>query len=196
VSSWRKRSRTDRNQSSGDCASSQQIDRFADKYGLLRIKRVGIFNHPPTSNSRVPHDERGLSLTIGCPLALFNQFAESRAMTRRDFLSLARQWIGDIKRRLHGPYFCVRKYGQQYHHCQARAFAGEDAVYYGTKLRGASNHKAKKTFCFEPVVWNGWADQVQVMPDRDQGGDDGIPALPSLRCLPSKRPFQLRQRSR
>ena len=31
-----------------------------------------------------------------------------------------------------------------------------------------------------PVVWNGWTDQVRVMPDRDQGGDDGIPALPSL----------------
>ena len=33
---------------------------------------------------------------------------------------------------------------------QARASAGEDAVYYGTKLRGASNQKAKKTFGFEP----------------------------------------------
>ena len=32
----------------------------------------------------------------------------------------------------------------------ARASAGEDAVYYGTKLRGASNQKAKKTFGFEP----------------------------------------------
>jgi 2-alkyl-3-oxoalkanoate reductase len=31
---------------------------------------------------------------------------------------------------------------------QARASAGEDAVYYGTKLRGASNQKAKKTFGF------------------------------------------------
>jgi len=28
--------------------------------------------------------------------------------------------------------------------------AGEDAVYYGTKLRGASNQKAKRTFGFEP----------------------------------------------
>ena len=27
---------------------------------------------------------------------------------------------------------------------------GEDAVYYGTKLRGASNQKAKRTFGFEP----------------------------------------------
>ncbi len=33
---------------------------------------------------------------------------------------------------------------------QARASAGEDAVYYATKLRGASNQKAKKTFGFEP----------------------------------------------
>jgi 2-alkyl-3-oxoalkanoate reductase len=33
---------------------------------------------------------------------------------------------------------------------QARASAGEDAVYYGTKLRGASNQKAKKTFGFNP----------------------------------------------
>lgn len=33
---------------------------------------------------------------------------------------------------------------------QARASAGEDSVYYGTKLRGASNQKAKKTFGFEP----------------------------------------------
>jgi nucleoside-diphosphate-sugar epimerase len=27
---------------------------------------------------------------------------------------------------------------------------GEDAVYYGTKLRGASNEKAKRTFAFRP----------------------------------------------
>jgi 2-alkyl-3-oxoalkanoate reductase len=33
---------------------------------------------------------------------------------------------------------------------QARAAAGEDAVYYGTKLRGASNTKAKKTLRFTP----------------------------------------------
>jgi len=33
---------------------------------------------------------------------------------------------------------------------QARAAAGEDAVYYYTKLRGASNEKAKRTFGFEP----------------------------------------------
>ena len=33
---------------------------------------------------------------------------------------------------------------------QARAAAGEDAVYYGTKLRGASNAKAKRTFGFRP----------------------------------------------
>src|SRR5262245_26354259 len=33
---------------------------------------------------------------------------------------------------------------------QARASAGEDVVYYGTRLRGASNQKAKKTFRFEP----------------------------------------------
>jgi nucleoside-diphosphate-sugar epimerase len=32
---------------------------------------------------------------------------------------------------------------------QARA-AGEDAVYYGTKLSGASNEKAKRTFGFRP----------------------------------------------
>jgi nucleoside-diphosphate-sugar epimerase len=33
---------------------------------------------------------------------------------------------------------------------QARAAAGEDAIYYGTKLRGASNGKAKKAFGFTP----------------------------------------------
>jgi 2-alkyl-3-oxoalkanoate reductase len=40
---------------------------------------------------------------------------------------------------------------------QARASAGEDAVYYGTKLRGASNRKAKETFGFEPrrLEWLG-----------------------------------------
>jgi nucleoside-diphosphate-sugar epimerase len=40
---------------------------------------------------------------------------------------------------------------------QARASAGEDAVYYGTKLRGASNRKARNTFGFEPrrLEWLG-----------------------------------------
>jgi nucleoside-diphosphate-sugar epimerase len=40
---------------------------------------------------------------------------------------------------------------------QARASAGEDAVYYGTKLRGASNRKAKRTIGFEPrrLEWLG-----------------------------------------
>ena len=40
---------------------------------------------------------------------------------------------------------------------QARASAGEDAVYYGTKLRGASNEKVKETFGFEPrrLEWLG-----------------------------------------
>lgn len=33
---------------------------------------------------------------------------------------------------------------------QAREAAGEDAVYYGTKLEGASNEKAKRTFAFSP----------------------------------------------
>lgn len=33
---------------------------------------------------------------------------------------------------------------------EAREVAGEDAVYYGTKLSGASNNKAKKTFNFKP----------------------------------------------
>lgn len=33
---------------------------------------------------------------------------------------------------------------------QARAAVGEDAVYYYTKLRGASNEKAKRTFGFKP----------------------------------------------
>jgi 2-alkyl-3-oxoalkanoate reductase len=33
---------------------------------------------------------------------------------------------------------------------QARVAAGEDAVYYGTKLGGASNEKAKRTFAFSP----------------------------------------------
>jgi nucleoside-diphosphate-sugar epimerase len=40
---------------------------------------------------------------------------------------------------------------------QARASDGEDAVYYGTKLRGASNQKAKKTLGFAPrrLEWLG-----------------------------------------
>ena len=33
---------------------------------------------------------------------------------------------------------------------EAREVVGDDAVYYGTKLRGASNGKAKKTFNFSP----------------------------------------------
>jgi nucleoside-diphosphate-sugar epimerase len=33
---------------------------------------------------------------------------------------------------------------------EARATAGDDAVYYGTRLRGASNAKAKKAFGFAP----------------------------------------------
>jgi len=33
---------------------------------------------------------------------------------------------------------------------EAREIAGEDAVYDGTKLIGASNDKAKKTFTFKP----------------------------------------------
>jgi nucleoside-diphosphate-sugar epimerase len=38
---------------------------------------------------------------------------------------------------------------------EARAALGEDAVYYGTRLRGASNAKAKKAFGFSPrrLVW-------------------------------------------
>jgi nucleoside-diphosphate-sugar epimerase len=40
---------------------------------------------------------------------------------------------------------------------RARSSAGEDAVYYGTKLRGASNQKAKETFGFKPrrLEWLG-----------------------------------------
>ena len=33
---------------------------------------------------------------------------------------------------------------------EARQTAGEDAVYYGTRLRGASNEKAKRAFGFRP----------------------------------------------
>ena len=33
---------------------------------------------------------------------------------------------------------------------QALAAAGEDAVYYGTRLRGASNARAKRVFGFRP----------------------------------------------
>jgi hypothetical protein len=33
---------------------------------------------------------------------------------------------------------------------EARAAAGEDAVYYGTWLRGASNAKAKRAFGYAP----------------------------------------------
>jgi len=32
----------------------------------------------------------------------------------------------------------------------ARQFAGEVAVYYGTKLSGASNHQAKRLLNFKP----------------------------------------------
>jgi len=39
----------------------------------------------------------------------------------------------------------------------ARAAFGEDAVYYGTRLRGASNAKAKRTFGFAPQRL-GWLD--------------------------------------
>ena len=37
----------------------------------------------------------------------------------------------------------------------ARETAGEDAVYYGTKLRGSTNLKAKKTLNFRPrkLLW-------------------------------------------
>jgi hypothetical protein len=40
---------------------------------------------------------------------------------------------------------------------EARKTVGEDAVYYGTKLRGASNAKAKKTCNFTPrrLEWLG-----------------------------------------
>jgi len=40
---------------------------------------------------------------------------------------------------------------------EAQASAGDDGVYYGTKLRGASNQKAKKTFGFQPrrLEWLG-----------------------------------------
>jgi nucleoside-diphosphate-sugar epimerase len=40
---------------------------------------------------------------------------------------------------------------------ESRQTAGEDAVYYGTKLRGASNAKAKRTFGFAPrrLEWLG-----------------------------------------
>jgi nucleoside-diphosphate-sugar epimerase len=41
---------------------------------------------------------------------------------------------------------------------KARASAGEDAVYYGTRLRGASNQKAKRTFGFRPRRL-GWLDR-------------------------------------
>jgi nucleoside-diphosphate-sugar epimerase len=41
---------------------------------------------------------------------------------------------------------------------QALATVGEDIVYYGTKLRGASNQKAKKTFGFKPRRLE-WLDQ-------------------------------------
>jgi hypothetical protein len=33
---------------------------------------------------------------------------------------------------------------------QARAAAGEDAIYYGTKVRGASNARARKALRFAP----------------------------------------------
>jgi nucleoside-diphosphate-sugar epimerase len=51
---------------------------------------------------------------------------------------------------------------------QARALVGEDAVYYGTKLRGASNQKAKKTFGFEPrrLEWLGRSGPGDARPRR------------------------------
>jgi len=41
---------------------------------------------------------------------------------------------------------------------EARAAVGEDAVYYGTKLSGASNAKARRTLAFEPRRLQ-WLDQ-------------------------------------
>ena len=38
---------------------------------------------------------------------------------------------------------------------EAREVAGEDAVYYGTKLSGASNDKAKRRSTSSPAVCNG-----------------------------------------
>jgi nucleoside-diphosphate-sugar epimerase len=51
---------------------------------------------------------------------------------------------------------------------EARASAGEDIVYYGTKLRGASNEKAKKTFGFEPrgLEWLGRRSPAPGSPGR------------------------------
>ncbi len=43
---------------------------------------------------------------------------------------------------------------------QALSSAGEDAVYYGTKLRGASNEKAKRTFGFQPRRLE-WLDRLR-----------------------------------
>jgi hypothetical protein len=52
---------------------------------------------------------------------------------------------------------------------QAREAAGEDAVYYGTKLDGASNEKAKRTFAFSPrrLEWlSEWAPAGSKIPAR------------------------------
>ena len=50
--------------------------------------------------------------------------------------------VGDDRdRKIDPPRLTVEK---------ALAAAGEDAVYYGTKLRGASNAKAKRVFGFRP----------------------------------------------
>jgi hypothetical protein len=46
---------------------------------------------------------------------------------------------------------------------EARAAAGEDTVYYGTQLRGASNVKAKRVFGFAPrrLEWlNTWGQMA------------------------------------
>jgi hypothetical protein len=43
---------------------------------------------------------------------------------------------------------------------EAREVAGEDAVYYGTKLSGASNAKAKQTFTSRPAVCNGCTREI------------------------------------
>lgn len=54
------------------------------------------------------------------------------------------QWLPDFARWVGAPP------PPQVTEEQARAAAGDDAVYYGTKLTGASNAKAKRTFGFKP----------------------------------------------
>jgi len=60
------------------------------------------------------------------------------------------RWLPAFARRVGAPPRVTEQEG--------RERGGEDAVYYGTKLRGATNAKAKKTLNFAPRRLE-WLDQ-------------------------------------